>query len=673
MHNAEPAWHATLFAPDWWVSVVPMMGGGPERRAVIFVAAWLACATMAALVLWLLRRASVSSVGLTACALLFLAHAAFYGSYIDDDAAISMTYARNLALGHGLVLSPGAEPVEGFSNPLWVLALAGLHYVGLPLVFTAKAVGCLLSLGTLVTTWYLARRSLALQPVPSLLAPIAIALSAPFVVWSIAGLENALVASLLILGIAAVHKEGASSKAIWSPLIGFLLALTRPEGILYAVALAGAHLLSLPGQNRRRGGVGWFACCLLPYIAFLLWRHQYFGMWVANTFFAKVKSPGIGGLIQNLMNGTGYGLDAALASGAAVLLVAVGIGVFSQRTAIRAAGAVVCAAILFLWLSGGDWMMGGRFLSHVLPAYALIAAVGMSELNKYLSDRRMSGAVLVAMVAALAGANLMLAINCYSKPTVPLQRVAARGLWYRDIAKLAHVQSASLATPDIGGASLYSGLRVVDLVGLCDRQIAQAVYSGRYGPDFMREYLFHEKLPTFIITHSVWSRRTGIQDIPELATDYYELRTPDPLGPGAPRGCSPFPMRNFVRRDAFIVPKLDGGSSPSEALNEIVELRSRQTVGGSSPACVVIWRLLRPLERGEEYAWDLTRPEGGADAHIARQSLLYGLVQPEDIEPGRWHREYLALPACSDGKLHIALVASDVRNSLEYPADPASH
>lgn len=44
-----------------------------------------------------------------------------------DDAYISFSYARTLAAGGGLRLSPAADPVEGFSEPLWVaiLGLAG--------------------------------------------------------------------------------------------------------------------------------------------------------------------------------------------------------------------------------------------------------------------------------------------------------------------------------------------------------------------------------------------------------------------------------------------------------------------------------------------------------------------------------------------------------------------
>ena len=44
-----------------------------------------------------------------------------------DDAMISMRYAKNLADGNGLVWNPGEDPVEGFTNPLWVIFMAVFH------------------------------------------------------------------------------------------------------------------------------------------------------------------------------------------------------------------------------------------------------------------------------------------------------------------------------------------------------------------------------------------------------------------------------------------------------------------------------------------------------------------------------------------------------------------
>ena len=61
---------------------------------------------------------------------IFVADGKLY-SALFDDAMISMTYARNLAQGLGPVWNPG-ERVEGYTNPLWVVFLAGIHLLPIP-------------------------------------------------------------------------------------------------------------------------------------------------------------------------------------------------------------------------------------------------------------------------------------------------------------------------------------------------------------------------------------------------------------------------------------------------------------------------------------------------------------------------------------------------------------
>ena len=61
-----------------------------------------------------------------AAVLVFLAQASLSWSWVIDDAGISLAYSRTLAAGEGLRAQPGAPPVEGFSNPLWMLAFAAL-------------------------------------------------------------------------------------------------------------------------------------------------------------------------------------------------------------------------------------------------------------------------------------------------------------------------------------------------------------------------------------------------------------------------------------------------------------------------------------------------------------------------------------------------------------------
>jgi len=55
----------------------------------------------------------------------------FTGTWIVDDAGLTFAYARSLSSGDGLVLQPGAAPVEGFSSPAWMALLVVGRWLGL--------------------------------------------------------------------------------------------------------------------------------------------------------------------------------------------------------------------------------------------------------------------------------------------------------------------------------------------------------------------------------------------------------------------------------------------------------------------------------------------------------------------------------------------------------------
>ena len=81
------------------------------------------------------RQAAAARATLALAAGLLVARfAALYDPHlIVDDAYISFRYADNLARGLGLVYNPG-ERVEGYSNFLWTLLLAGGARLGLDVV-----------------------------------------------------------------------------------------------------------------------------------------------------------------------------------------------------------------------------------------------------------------------------------------------------------------------------------------------------------------------------------------------------------------------------------------------------------------------------------------------------------------------------------------------------------
>ena len=87
----------------------------------------LGSAAIAGIFARITRQYAIAAVAGSAA--LLLLHSLFYFHYTSDDAYISYRYARNLADGVGLVWNPG-EHVEGYSNFLWVVILAGLNKLG---------------------------------------------------------------------------------------------------------------------------------------------------------------------------------------------------------------------------------------------------------------------------------------------------------------------------------------------------------------------------------------------------------------------------------------------------------------------------------------------------------------------------------------------------------------
>src|SRR5271170_5823761 len=61
--------------------------------------------------------------------------------FVQDDAFISFRYAAHLAHGHGLVWNLGGERLEGFTNFLFTIAIAGCMKLGIDPVTASYAIG----------------------------------------------------------------------------------------------------------------------------------------------------------------------------------------------------------------------------------------------------------------------------------------------------------------------------------------------------------------------------------------------------------------------------------------------------------------------------------------------------------------------------------------------------
>jgi len=315
--------------------------------------------------------------------------------FIEDDALISLRYARRLLQGHGLTWTDG-EAVEGYSNLLWVLLSSLLGSAGIDLIVAVRILGVACVGLTLVGLTLSSSGRGRLSRLPALVAGLYLCLSGPVAVWSIAGLEQPLVAALYALALWRVApllgRSGAddstatpSRLAVLTGVPLALLCLTRPDSPLF-VAIFAAVLLFARFDRRAPLGSVYLAAILvsLPLLAWLGqlgFRWVVYADWLPNPAYMKtdIRSDRILEGLQYLANGFRHLWPLAIpaALGAAV-------GLYKKRdrsfTALLLLSSVLWMG--YVALVGGDHFPAHRHLLVVLVAAAALTALGIEHVDE---------------------------------------------------------------------------------------------------------------------------------------------------------------------------------------------------------------------------------------------------------------------------------------------------
>lgn len=503
--------------------------------------------------------ARLAAVGVPTAVL--IAHTTLYGQWIEDDAGLTFAYARSISNGLGPVLQPGAPPVEGWSNPLWLAVMVagravGLFdhgtWLGLPdLVAFPKVVALLCGIATFVVMFVLAKAVSPRPVIVTMAAGVATALVPSFVIWSTSGLENSLFA-LLVVALAVVSARAAVQGrltrrrvAVACGLLAAAAALTRPDGIVYVLVHPLLGLVLTPPERRqaafRAVGHG-LAAFALPVGVYGIWRLATFGDWLPTT--ARAKQQGLPGLTD--LNRPGElvsygGWLAVVVVTVAVVLVA------RERSAARTAtGALLVplalAALAFAVLEP-DWMSQFRFATPVWPLTALVGAIALDQVLGGGTARVRATVGLMAVLAVVASTSgfIVQAKNFHDDTTAPMCFVAQSvGQRVDDYADILGIAEGSLLAVDGGGTSLSTRMRFVDLSGLTDPPIARAWQTGDVAG--LREYVFEDVRPTFIKSDRSWGGGAALLADPRFQRDYEVIFS---LGAGS---------GTWVRRDAVAFP-----------------------------------------------------------------------------------------------------------------------
>jgi hypothetical protein len=498
------------------------------------------------------RKSSGMERWVSAAALVALCeqYSRLYGRNVVDDAMTSMQYAKQLALGNGLVFNVG-ERVEGYTNFAWVVLMAPIYWLssqlGFDFVLAVVHCGVALAAANLLLTLALARRWLGDGHLAVWLAGGLCLADNSFAVWAVLGLEVHLLAFFMLLALWAM---GAESRFRWIGLGLALLGahLTRPDaGLFCAVVLA--NQLGEAWLDHRRGfhsraraealsTLGALAIWLTCYGVYFFLRYRYYGQLLPNTFHLK-----LGGPIDAWERGFRY-LRGFLNERAGAPLLALAAVLAVRAPAVRAVLVYNLLHALYVVYVGGDFFAGHRFFVPEIPQLALLAAVGAAALwdaanrpdvvqklrSLGVTSERLLGGVVVGAFCLLGAV--------FQRGLVLGPLVGEVRAWGDDLSRQTRLfkwlgeqapAGSTIATSLIGHTGFYSSLQVIDMYGVIDPAVAQ-----RHVPNFGKGKAGHEKMadpesvlakrPTFVplnmISGDLWHRGYFLRaDVP---TDTFE-------------------------------------------------------------------------------------------------------------------------------------------------------
>ncbi len=404
---------------------------------------------------------------LAAAVLALSALATWAWGFTIDDAYVIARFAENVSAGEGYGMNPGA-PADGVTGPLWLIpALVGAS-MG-KTILAQKITGLVLTLLALA----LVLRAQDGDRARWLLALLLVA-QPTLAVWAVAGLATG-AATLAITALAwAVAREKKDARLAWlGAVITGLLFFLRPE----AVPAGGCAVVLLAGRPRSAREVGPYVVVIAGAVAVVAFRFVMFDSVLPISVQAKPASvlSGAGYLLRGVLVHTGV-LGALLAIWSCV----------RAAPGARRIGLVLAVYLGSVVLAGGCWMPGFRLLVPALPLYAWLAMLGWFAI-RHAAVRVVALVVMLALPILNGVAMAPSVANAEDSREIEGRALAAR-------------MSGTVALVDVGFLSYASGVRVVDLGGVTDPEVA-AFPGGHLSKEIPESFLIRRD-PDMIVLHA---------------------------------------------------------------------------------------------------------------------------------------------------------------------------
>lgn len=374
-----------------------------------------------------------------------------FKDFFVDDSYITFRYSKNLVNGKGLVFNEG-EKVEGITNFLFAILIAiGIALKIDPLIFSR-----IISILSLIGIYFLIYKisfSYFKDKYKSQIPLLFISLFSPIFFWVNAGLEAVFFSFLILL---LVYLEIKNNSSFFYILTHVLLFTTRPEGFAISGIIWIFRFLKKE-KNFLKIFLIFFAFSLL----YLTFKFLYYGSLIPNTFYAKVLGP-------KAKHQTFYFLKEHIH----LFLILCAFFFIKNKNLLL----MLIISIFFLIqpeILGGDIMPYWRFYVHTIHLILILISYFILNIkNSIIRNSLIVFFILSSINSALFTKEKVFAILS--------MEITKAGIESGKFLKEKLSENSVVAANAIGAISYYSDLKIIDMLGLCDRHIARKKASGEF-------------------------------------------------------------------------------------------------------------------------------------------------------------------------------------------------
>lgn len=439
--------------------------------------------------------------------------------WVIDDLYIYFRYVNNFTNGEGIVFNKGVH-VEGFSSFSWFILLSLFNVIGLPLEMSAKISGLIFVLLSLICLFRICNET----GMSALFLPAVCLMlfNLPFILWAVSGFELMMFISILLLCFLMVIRLNSDSKYNFLlTFLIFLLSVTRPEGVIFSIALifftyifSGSKALSLKHT----------AGYMILFSSFLVFRIIYFGEFLPNTYFAKIGHDIIGYYeFRTYKNGIFYILYFLKSNPQFVLFILLLPVTFKKiRTSKVFLMTITIIALQFFFIifSGGDWMVQYRFAVVSIPFLSIGIILMVNEIS-------WSGVIsnsLVKILIILIFASSAFSIIDSDRSIIYKEIVLWNNLKTESENIKNDIPPGSIVANGSSGIIPYylDDVTFIDIVGLTDKHIAKEGYR--------HDTWFERSLPEYVYSLDpgwliMWKKKNadGIYTFKDASPCYIDM------------------------------------------------------------------------------------------------------------------------------------------------------